>query len=325
MKVTVSVPGKVHLMGEHTVVYGKPALLAAINLRMKITIDEPKGKNPGLHIQLKDTSGIIQPAPDILAKYIYHIENLVITHFHIQKKPLVYTIQSDIPFGYHLGSSAALAVGTVGALTYYLKKIWNPILINQLAYEAEKYQHGNPSGGDNTTITSGGLIWFRKELEFLKSMWQLPFTFPGRLQHFYLLDTGKPMESTGEMVEYVRSQFTVHSSRYKKLFDQNEEQVKKVAIAIKEQDEKSLLDAIKMGERTLKNIGVVSRNVIPCIREMEKRGGVAKILGGGGRKRGVGFLLCYHPDSTIVDEVAGKFGYKVQPVTLGGEGIKLEK
>jgi len=37
--ITVSVPGKIHLMGEHTVVYGFPALLAAINLRMRVSVE----------------------------------------------------------------------------------------------------------------------------------------------------------------------------------------------------------------------------------------------------------------------------------------------
>src|SRR6266481_390994 len=36
--ITVSAPGKIHLMGEHTVVYGKPALLAAINKRCFVEI-----------------------------------------------------------------------------------------------------------------------------------------------------------------------------------------------------------------------------------------------------------------------------------------------
>ena len=38
--VKVSVPGKVHLMGEHAVVYGKPALLAAIDKRLTVTIEK---------------------------------------------------------------------------------------------------------------------------------------------------------------------------------------------------------------------------------------------------------------------------------------------
>jgi mevalonate kinase len=124
---------------------------------------------------------------------------------------------------------------------YYFKKIWNPIRINELAYEIEKKQHGNPSGGDNTAVTMGGFIWFRKELEFLKSIWQLPFKPHPSVNHFFLINTGRPKETTGEMVAYVRSQFTVHSSQFEKLFNENEKQVKRVTTALKEGDEKGLL------------------------------------------------------------------------------------
>ena len=139
--ITVSVPGKVHLVGEHAVVYGKPALLAAINLRLTVTAQE--GTN--------DATG-----------YVTQILEIVKKHFHVSSIPKL-TIHSEILSGYHLGSSAAVAVGVIAATSYFLKKIWNPQLFNQLAYEAEKLQHGNPSGGDNTAVTFGGFIWDRKE------------------------------------------------------------------------------------------------------------------------------------------------------------------
>ncbi len=34
MNVTVSVPGKINIMGEHAVVHGKPSVLTAVNLRL---------------------------------------------------------------------------------------------------------------------------------------------------------------------------------------------------------------------------------------------------------------------------------------------------
>jgi mevalonate kinase len=285
--ITVSVPGKVHLMGEHAVVYGKPAILAAINRRLTVTVTDRDS----------NTSG-----------YVANILGIVQKHFGTTRGVHI-TIDSDIPAGYHLGSSAAVAVGVVSAVSYFLKKIWNPTLINQLAYEAEKLQHGNPSGADNTTVTFGGLIWYRKELEFLKSIWQLPFQLPARLNNFSIIDTGRPKENTGKMVAFVKSQ-----KNLQKFLDANEIQTKRVAVAIKEGDEKTLIDAVRKGERTLEDIGVVSKKVIPVIRKIERAGGAAKILGGGGRTNGVGYLLCYshHPPASCI------------PIRLGEEGVRLE-
>jgi mevalonate kinase len=283
--ITVSVPGKIFLMGEHAVVYGKPAIIAAINRRLTVSVDQGNNTATG---------------------YVADILAIVQKHFKTNISCSI-KITSDIPQGYHVGSSAAVAVGVVAATSYFLKKVWNPALFNQLAYEAEKLQHGNPSGADNTAVTFGGLIWYRKELEFLKSIWQLPFK--PKLDSFYLVNTGKPKETTGEMVAFVAKQKGLH-----KFLEENEEQTKRITVALKEGDEKTFINAMQKGEKTLEQIGVVSKKVVPIIRSIEKAGGAAKILGGGGRADGVGYLLCYshHPPKGS------------EPITVGEEGIRLE-
>ena len=309
--VTVSVPGKIHLMGEHAVVYGKPALLAAINLRLRVSVEA--GTN-GIDIVSSEPPDYIRHAIEVVK------EQCKLTSL----PPTKITVTSDIPAGYHLGSSAAIAVGVVASLTYFLKKVWNPAAINQIAYEVEKKMHGNPSGGDNTAVTMGGFIWFRKELEFLKSIWQLPFNLPKNLDHFFLINTGKPKETTGEMVKYVNAKCQMLNAKYKTLFYKNEQQTKRVAVAIKEGNEKELIDAIRLGERTLEGMGVVSRKVIPLIRKIEKSGGAAKILGGGGMAEGVGFLLCYHQKPSLIESLCKRYNYPIRTMRLSDEGIKLE-
>lgn len=309
--VTVSVPGKVHLMGEHAVVYGKPALLAAINLRLSVSIEPAEA----LKIISTEPTDYVRYAVEFLAK-----------EYKLPQLPKVkIMIDSKIPAGYHLGSSAAVAVGVVGALTYYLKRIWNPMKINDLAYEIEKKQHGNPSGGDNTTVTVGGFVWFRKELEFLKSIWQLPFKPHASLNHFFLINTGRPKETTGEMVAFVKEKMQKEPSEMEKLLHENEKQVKRVAVALKEGNESELVDAIQIGERTLEGMGVVSKKVQPLIRKIEKAGGAVKILGGGGRTNGVGFLLCYHHNPQKISSFGKAYNYSLQTIHLGEEGVRLEK
>lgn len=310
MKITVSVPGKIHLMGEHSVVYGKPALLSAINLRMYATIEEA----PKLVIKTSESDTLIHHSIEVFQK-AYHMEEL---------RPFALTMISSIPAGFHLGSSAATAVATLGALHLFFNKGWNVTKINELAYEVEKKQHGNPSGGDNTAVTFGGFLWYRREFEFLKSMWQLPFKIATTLKPFILVSSGKPSETTGEMVSLVSSKLKVQRSKFEKIFTDQEQVTKNVTLALKEGDEKALIENIRLGERNLEAMGVVGKKSTSMIRIIEANGGAAKILGGGGVKEGSGMLLVYHPEPKVLSELVSKKKWEMTRITLGEEGLQKE-
>ena len=123
----------------------------------------------------------------------------------------------------------------------------------------------------------------------------------------------------------VKEKMQREPEQMQKLLDLNEIQVKRVTTALKEGNETELLDAMKVGERTLEGMGVVSKKVIPIIRNIENAGGAAKILGGGGKEEGVGFLLCYHNELSRVKAMCKTFDFSIQEIVLGEEGVRLEK
>lgn len=309
MKTVVSAPGKIHLMGEHAVVHGAPALLTAINRRLVVTIEPAEA----LRIATDESTLLIREAIRVVGD-----------RFKMPEPHVAITITSGISAGRHLGSSAAVAVATVGALLYHLKKIWNPELINKLAYEVEKKQHGTPSGGDNSICTYGGFVWFRRELPDLTTIWQLPYAVSKKLAPFYLIDTGKPNESTGDMVTLVHQWVQKYPKKARETFFANEQATKNMAVALKQGDERTLIEAIMLGQRTLEEMGVVSKKVIPLIRSIEENGGAAKILGGGGKKGPVGYVLAYHPDKKTLEPTLNRSSYRPETVILGEEGIRLE-
>ncbi len=308
--ITVSAPGKIHLMGEHVVVYGKAALLTAINLRAYVTIQEADK----LSIESSESDTLIRYAIELFQK-TYHIEKL---------SSFLLKATSSIPPGCHLGSSAAISVATLGALHAFFNKGWNVTKINELAYEVEKKQHGNPSGGDNTAVTFGGFVWFRKEFEFLKSMWQLPFKISGNLKPFVLINSGRPVENTGEMVGMVKGKVESGKWEMEKIFNEQEKITKRITIALKEGDEGELMQCIKEGERNLEAIGVVGEKAKTMIQEIEHVGGSGKILGGGGVKMGSGILLVYHPEIEKLTHLAKNNSWELIHIMLGEEGIRKE-
>lgn len=353
--IIVSAPCKIHLLGEHSVVYGKPALLAALNKRCTVKIIRTVGSDITIasniaKYQAKITQELLlqsaRGAREAWKKFVttndisvlkkitenpldYAVIAIGETFLYYNQKPasgFSLSIDSEIPTGAGLGSSASLAVAIVGAVSIFLGKEFNKVVINNIAYQIEMKRHGLPSGGDNATVCHGGLIWYRKETEELKIIMspiaaQIPDTVA---KNFYIINTGTPVESTGEMVSYVRKLHQDHPEIVEAFLQKAEWLTRELVSVLSTGNEKELIRIIREGEKNLELIGVVSDFSKDIIAEIELKGGAAKICGGGGKEKGTGVLLVYHKDQSVVKAIARAKNVSYFQTELGAEGVRRD-
>lgn len=288
-----SAPGKVILSGEHSVVYGKPAVVCAIDKRMSITF------TPAKKTKYLDT---IFP---VLEHSV--LEFLKSKKIPTQKTNYSYSIESSIPIGRGLGSSAAYcSCIAAGLLEIFTEREWSKEDVNICAYQMEKYFHKNSSGVDTSTSIMGGLIYYRKEFEFLKTISSLSIKIPKQfIDSLLLIDTGKPVETTGEMVQAVGSLFNKENKKMENIFNMMEKTTKRLIVSIMKEDSSFFRENIQTNEALLEQIGVVSGKTKKLLQELKKVG-VGKITGGGGKKDSSGYILFLandiHECQKILDE-----------------------
>jgi mevalonate kinase len=146
--ITATAPGKIHLLGEHTSVYGKPALLAAIDKSVSVSIESAKN-GKGFSEHGKDREELEQVLLSAIKK-----------KFTISKIPKYkIEIKTDLPIGSGLGSSAAFSAASAAVLLTFLNLPNDKETIFEIAYEGEKFFHGNPSGGDLAAVVNAGLTF----------------------------------------------------------------------------------------------------------------------------------------------------------------------
>jgi mevalonate kinase len=138
-------PGKVLLLGEHSVVYGHPALAASIP--RYVTVDV----TPAAETRIELPGGMQTPFPLLEAVQAMAREAGFQGNFSAR-------LQSEIPLGSGLGSSAALGV----ALARALKPACGVEEAAALAMRIERVLHGAPSGVDPAACAREGVIFFTR-------------------------------------------------------------------------------------------------------------------------------------------------------------------
>jgi mevalonate kinase len=351
--VTASAPGKLILAGEHAAVYGRPALVAAVDARLEAAATETD--HAGVELDLGDIgvretvsgadlrayaerarehwrSFAADPSPhafrELRGEDPAHLAKValgetMLAHGGGVEPRWSVRIESRLPLGGGMGSSAATAAALIGAALRLLDRPADLATIEPLVLETERRQHGSPSGVDGAVVLRGGVQWVERVESGLRFE-ALP-AGSSLLAELRVMDTGTPGQATGEVVAAVRQLRDADLAAFDLLLDRLEAAARRLRDALVANDGPALAAAMHDAQRGLERAGVVPLAVRQLARRIEARGGAAKVSGAGALAGpGAGCLVIYHPHPASLGVDGLIAPESLLAVRLGAEGLRVE-
>ena len=297
--------GKIILLGEHSVVYGRHAVAvpAPVNIRTKVqdTEDEILLMIPSWGVEYR-----LDKNPE-KRQSIEKPAGLILDQMGLSKQGMKIEVFSDIPRGMGLGGSAAIAVSIIKALNNHFKLALNQDEINQMALESEKIAHGNPSGIDNTMATYGHPLIFRNGDNPLIEPLNINETFS------ILIGFSSTEGLTAKTVGIVRDLWKKNPGVYEKIFDEIDSLALQSIQAIQNNDFELLGELMNINHGLLNTLQVSTPELERLIMIARESGALgAKLTGGGGG--GAGIALCR--DIEITKSAIESEGYETLVVEI---------
>ena len=281
--------GKIILLGEHSVVYGRHAVAvpAPVNIRTKVqdTEDEILLMIPSWGVEYR-----LDKNPEKRQSF-EKPAGLILDQMGLSKQGMKIEVFSDIPRGMGLGGSAAIAVSIIKALNNHFKLALNQDEINQMALESEKIAHGNPSGIDNSMATYGHPLIFRNGDNPLIEPLNINETFS------ILIGFSSTEGLTAKTVGIVRDLWKKNPGVYEKIFDEIDSLALQSIQAIQNNDFELLGQLMNINHGLLNTLQVSTPELERLIMIARESGALgAKLTGGGGG--GAVIALCKDIDIT---------------------------
>lgn len=328
-------PAKLILSGEHSVLYGSPAIAMAVNRYAETTIRHHF--SPAVFFNFLN----LKYAKSFTLSTLYSLKYELQEQYHaflegkcgireVLKKPfelLQFTVSnllekwnisltsgveihtsSNIPMGCGMGSSSATVMSTVFALSKFYNLSLDTTRILSLAKDAENLQHGRSSGLDLHLTLQGGCLKFQTGKTESRVFPNMPLT---------IVQTGIPQVTTGQCVAAVAHHFEDNVLRED--FSAVTEEMDQ---ALVRSDIEEMKRMIKENHQLLLRIGVVPPRVQAFVQAVEAEGGAAKICGAGavsGEKAGVVLVLA----EKNIKKIISRFRYVPEMVEGDLHGTQL--
>lgn len=335
--VKVRAPGKIILSGEHSILYGCPALGMAVNRYIDVTVSPHFSKMISFNLfssRYRDslTLQTLREVKDQLVKKYQlfsegkcNIRDVLRTPFelmqysfinlfdHVNSKilnGLDIQIHSTIPVGCGMGSSAAAILSVQKAVSRYCRFHLKNERLLRFGVDAEKLQHGKTSGFDLQVCLNGGCLYTHQgHIEPRDSL-----EFP-----LFLVNTGSPAASTGECIEYVSERFA--ESKIWTSFSSTTDAMDK---ACQQKDYTAFQQTLRENHRLLLEIGIVPSKVANFITDLEKAGASAKVCGAGASSGDTaGVVIITTENVEPLKSICEHYHYAIEEIHCEKQGVRI--
>jgi len=274
LKSIASAPGKIILFGEHFVVHGTKAILAAIDKRVTVTSTFTENKTIKVNSQLGTLevpiSSSYEEVKSEFRPFVYLANKIINSNQNVNG--LEVTIDSDIPIGVGLGSSSACCVAAAASISELFKELSSEEILN-ISIEAEKTIFPDTSGADCTVCTYGGMI----EYEQFTGTKKIDNTFELNL----VIANSMIPHTTKNSVERVSKFKENDEERFSQLCDLETKLIDEVIIAMKNNDVTTLGLKMSENQKYLEEIQVSNDTLRDMISSLNEISLGSKITGAG--------------------------------------------
>jgi len=271
LKSIASAPGKIILFGEHFVVHGTPAILAAIDKRVTVTSTFTENKTLKINSQLGTLevpiSSSHEEAKSEFKPFIYLANKMINSHQDVNG--LEITIDSDIPIGVGLGSSSACCIAATASIFGLFKEISSEEIL-KTSIEAEKTIFPDTSGADCTVCAYGGMIEY-------PSIEKIDNTFDLNL----IIANSMIPHNTKNSVEKVNKFKENDEDRFSQLCDLENGLIDEVIVAMKNNDATTFGLKMSENQKYLEEIQVSNDTLRDMISTLNEISLGSKITGAG--------------------------------------------
>lgn len=303
-KAVSSAPAKAILFGEHFVVYNNPAIVAAINKRIRVDAQTNNKLRINIKSGEKSISVLTKGSTDLVSirdKDMSFLHPIFKCVSHVLSEKDMYNIgidldiDSQIPYGEGLGSSAASCVATVAAL-YSLFSDTNRNLVYETSKLMEQNIHKNSSGVDCYVCTFGGIMNYEPNKGFSNIRPKKKFTL--------LIGTTGVKHSTGEVVSQVKEFKERNSSQFKDLSIKANVIYKSAVNSMLEGNELELGRMFTENQKLLSMLGVSHPKVEKMIDVCLNCGALGAKLTGAGRGGAIIALLPHDKSTEVLAKIS---------------------
>lgn len=325
-------PGKIILSGEHSVVYGAPAIASAIKLYSYIDYTPIKGSDliaefVGIKVHSNHPIAKLSPLVSFLDRQFQKFVDGAIQVDKILNSPVqlvLYVLasqlptkslsahfngDSQLPIGAGMGSSASIIAAAVVLVESINKKPLTPVERYQLVKHCERLQHGKGSLIDAATVILGGVVQVQEQ-----SVTKLPLRLD---EHWYWLFTGTPQCSTGECVSFVADKHASDTALWQDFSTCTAHLIEQLETGANPGN------IITENQRLLEHIGIVSTRTQEIINLLKGRGASAKVSGAGAYIGDSSGLLLVYAKNIDPQQLFAGFNMKWGNVEQDLQGAKV--